>query len=528
MPGSRGRPGLARRPAAADSACSGGGALSGRSGCLRWRWCRLGLEPWLAGRGCAARRRSVTRARSRGLLADRRRARESRHRPNWVIVNAVRAAHPSPETGDANLSDRCEDCARPRDDRRSTKPTPGWDPWVRWRGSAAARRRRRCGRWQGLPHLTLRPLTGAAALTLRPVTGAAAGSGRGGQRSGAPSGASASSTAPRSSGSRAPRWTAHGHRPRSRTRSPATAPSSSSRACSRAACSTRSSIACSRATALWRLVDELASSPAVTGAITQQGLGFADQVGDVARARSRTADDWLERRARRLSSWRSKSAPAGRSPAQAGEAVSAQPEPADLRGAGFRACRHRPSAGSISGGAGGISADAHSLRGSDHPRGRVRARCGGDQRRRDRRRGRSRADSVAGARGKRPRSPSSSRIGAVAYALWGMGYFVGFWSGTGQTPGSRVMQIRVVAVEGEPIKPRRALVRCIGLLLAALPLFAGLPDDPVQPTAAWAAGLHGPHGRGRGAAALGRGRPARAAAPPPHCRGRRGWPQARP
>ena len=58
---------------------------------------------------------------------------------------------------------------------------------------------------------------------------------------------------------------------------------------------------------LWRLVDELISSPEVMAAITQQGFGFADQVGDVARARSRTADDWLERRARRLSSWRSKS-----------------------------------------------------------------------------------------------------------------------------------------------------------------------------------------------------------------------------
>jgi hypothetical protein len=58
---------------------------------------------------------------------------------------------------------------------------------------------------------------------------------------------------------------------------------------------------------LWRLVDELISSPEVMAAITQQGFGFADQVGDVARARSRTADDWLQRRARRLSSWRSKS-----------------------------------------------------------------------------------------------------------------------------------------------------------------------------------------------------------------------------
>lgn len=64
-------------------------------------------------------------------------------------------------------------------------------------------------------------------------------------------------------------------------------------------------------------------------------------------------------------------------------------------------------------------------------------------------------------------------VGAVAYALWALGYFVGFWAGTGQTPGNRVMQIRVVAAHGEPIKPRRAVVRCIGLLLAALPLFAG-------------------------------------------------------
>jgi hypothetical protein len=51
--------------------------------------------------------------------------------------------------------------------------------------------------------------------------------------------------------------------------------------------------------ALWRLVDEVAASPAVTAAITQQGLGFADQVGGEVRSRSRRADDWIEQRARR-------------------------------------------------------------------------------------------------------------------------------------------------------------------------------------------------------------------------------------
>ncbi len=52
---------------------------------------------------------------------------------------------------------------------------------------------------------------------------------------------------------------------------------------------------------LWRLVDEIAGSPSVRAAISQQGLGFADQVGGEVRARSRKADDWLERVAHRLS-----------------------------------------------------------------------------------------------------------------------------------------------------------------------------------------------------------------------------------
>jgi hypothetical protein len=52
--------------------------------------------------------------------------------------------------------------------------------------------------------------------------------------------------------------------------------------------------------ALWHLVDEIAGSPAVTAAISQQGLGFADQVAEEVRGRSRSADDWLERAARRL------------------------------------------------------------------------------------------------------------------------------------------------------------------------------------------------------------------------------------
>ncbi len=51
---------------------------------------------------------------------------------------------------------------------------------------------------------------------------------------------------------------------------------------------------------LWQAIDEIAASPAVTAAISQQGLGLADQVGEEVREQSRKADDWVERAARRL------------------------------------------------------------------------------------------------------------------------------------------------------------------------------------------------------------------------------------
>lgn len=64
-------------------------------------------------------------------------------------------------------------------------------------------------------------------------------------------------------------------------------------------------------------------------------------------------------------------------------------------------------------------------------------------------------------------------IGGAAYIAWVFGYFVVFWSTTGQTPGARVMQFRVLTSDRARLKPRRAVVRCAGVLAAALPLFAG-------------------------------------------------------
>ena len=52
-------------------------------------------------------------------------------------------------------------------------------------------------------------------------------------------------------------------------------------------------------------------------------------------------------------------------------------------------------------------------------------------------------------------------------------YFVAFWSTTGQTPGMRALRVRVVGPSGRPPSAPRSLVRFIGLILAIVLLFVG-------------------------------------------------------
>lgn len=66
-------------------------------------------------------------------------------------------------------------------------------------------------------------------------------------------------------------------------------------------------------------------------------------------------------------------------------------------------------------------------------------------------------------------------VGGVACLLWSTGYFVTFWSTTGQTPGDRLLGIRVCrADDGLPLRPASALLRLVALTLSVIPLFAGL------------------------------------------------------
>ena len=66
-------------------------------------------------------------------------------------------------------------------------------------------------------------------------------------------------------------------------------------------------------------------------------------------------------------------------------------------------------------------------------------------------------------------------VGGLIWVLWSLGYFVFFWSTTGQTPGNRVMSIMVLDVQGRGrLKPRRALLRFVALCIGAAALLSGI------------------------------------------------------
>jgi uncharacterized RDD family membrane protein YckC len=76
--------------------------------------------------------------------------------------------------------------------------------------------------------------------------------------------------------------------------------------------------------------------------------------------------------------------------------------------------------------------------------------------------------------------PVFASIAGGVYILWTAAYFVGFWSATGQTPGARVMQVRLVTPNGDRVNPVRGLVRWIGMNLGLLPLPWGYVPIPFK------------------------------------------------
>ena len=67
-------------------------------------------------------------------------------------------------------------------------------------------------------------------------------------------------------------------------------------------------------------------------------------------------------------------------------------------------------------------------------------------------------------------------VGVLLASGWTLvvgGYFVLFWSSAGQTPGMRLLRLRVRGPTGNPPSISRSLVRFVGLVLAIVPFFAG-------------------------------------------------------
>jgi uncharacterized RDD family membrane protein YckC len=67
-------------------------------------------------------------------------------------------------------------------------------------------------------------------------------------------------------------------------------------------------------------------------------------------------------------------------------------------------------------------------------------------------------------------------VGALLASGWMLivgTYFVLFWSSAGQTPGMRLLRVRVRGPAGDPTTIGRSLVRLVGLVLAIMPMFAG-------------------------------------------------------
>ena len=78
-------------------------------------------------------------------------------------------------------------------------------------------------------------------------------------------------------------------------------------------------------------------------------------------------------------------------------------------------------------------------------------------------------------------SPLEAALGGAVWLAWGALYYTVFWSVTGQTPGDRILGIRVYSTASDQIHLRQAFVRYWAMLLAFLPLGAGfigvLTDD---------------------------------------------------
>jgi uncharacterized RDD family membrane protein YckC len=66
-----------------------------------------------------------------------------------------------------------------------------------------------------------------------------------------------------------------------------------------------------------------------------------------------------------------------------------------------------------------------------------------------------------------------SLVGLITFLVTYFGYPVFFWVLIGQTPGKRLLGLRVVRANGELLGVGQALLRAVGYWVSAIPLFLG-------------------------------------------------------
>ena len=178
-----------------------------------------------------------------------------------------------------------------------------------------------------------------------------------------------------------------------------------------------------------RLIEEIGSSPAVRAALSRQSTTFAGETAAVVRRRLERLDDAVERVVHRV---------LGRKPAPTGIAY-----------------------GGLSRRAIAFALDMAIAMLIFLPGAAVAALV---------------SELVGGFR------PSwlAEVLAAVGWGTVVAVYLVVFWTVRGETPGMRVMRLRVTDQHGRPPNLGRALVRLFGLWLAIVPFFAGFLPVPVD------------------------------------------------
>lgn len=64
-------------------------------------------------------------------------------------------------------------------------------------------------------------------------------------------------------------------------------------------------------------------------------------------------------------------------------------------------------------------------------------------------------------------------LGLLLQLAVAIGYVLGFWTTTGQTPGHKAMGLRVVRTDGTRLDLSHAMLRYVGAIVASIPFFLG-------------------------------------------------------